>query len=110
LRIAFTRPTDSTAWGGEPIGIIREEGKRNPQRMAASGEHGEQLLRRVRTNRYGVAKVSGLSVPGDNDSSNFSLSFRARDKKGEVGHHIESMCTRAGLESAWRPTRPCTNE
>ena len=60
---------------------------------------GEQLLRRVRTNRYGVAKVSGLSVPGDNDSSNFSLSFRARDKKGEVGHHIESMwySGRAGI-------------
>ena len=51
----------------------------------------EQPLRRVRTNRYGVAKVSGLTVPGDADSGNFSLSLRARDHKGEVGHHTESM-------------------
>jgi hypothetical protein len=51
----------------------------------------EQPLRRVRTNRYGVAKVSGLTVPGNADSGNFSLSFRARDHKGEVGRHTESM-------------------
>jgi hypothetical protein len=51
----------------------------------------EQPLRRVHTNRYGVAKVKGLTVPSNADSSNFSLSFRARDHKGEIGHHTESI-------------------
>jgi len=51
----------------------------------------EQPLRHVRTNRYGIAKVSGLAIPGDLDSGNFALSFRARDRKGVVGHHTESL-------------------
>lgn len=51
----------------------------------------EQPLRHVRTNRYGVAKVSGLTVPGDAASQDSALSFKARDHKGEVGHHTESM-------------------
>jgi hypothetical protein len=51
----------------------------------------EQPLRHVRTNRYGVAKVSGLTVPDHANSGRFSLSFRARDHQGEVGQHTESM-------------------
>ncbi len=56
----------------------------------------EQFLRRVHTNHYGVAKVAGLNVPSpttssNNGSHNFDLSFHAKDNKGEVGHHIESM-------------------
>ena len=51
----------------------------------------KQPLRRIHTNRYGVAKVSGLTLPGGANSSDFSLSFRARDHKGAVGHHTESM-------------------
>jgi hypothetical protein len=56
----------------------------------------EQLLRRVHTNRYGVAKVAGLSVSSttthaDSASQGFDLSFRAKDSKGAVGHHVESM-------------------
>jgi len=58
---------------------------------AASSALIEQPLRLVHTNRYGVAKVSGLTIPNDGDSNDFSLSFRARDHKGRVGHHIESM-------------------
>jgi hypothetical protein len=50
----------------------------------------EEPLRHVRTNRYGLAKVSGLTIPNGDDSSGFSLSFLARDHKGEVGHHAES--------------------
>jgi hypothetical protein len=46
-----------------------------------------------------VVKVTGLTVPGNADSNNFSLSFRARDHKGEIGHHTESMwySDRAGI-------------
>jgi hypothetical protein len=51
----------------------------------------EQPLRRVHTNRYGVAKVSGLAAPGGADSSDFSLRFRARDREGAIGYHTESM-------------------
>jgi A-macroglobulin TED domain/Alpha-2-macroglobulin family/Carboxypeptidase regulatory-like domain/MG2 domain/Alpha-2-macroglobulin bait region domain/A-macroglobulin receptor binding domain/Macroglobulin domain MG3/Type II secretion system (T2SS), protein G len=63
---------------------------------AVSGEPVEQFLRRVHTNRYGVAKVAGLTTPGltgpaHSGSSNFELSFRAKDSKGAVGRHIEAM-------------------
>ncbi len=56
----------------------------------------EQFLRRVHTNRYGVAKVAGLSVPSvtapaDSVSQEFDLSFRAKDSKGAVGRHVESL-------------------
>jgi hypothetical protein len=56
----------------------------------------EQFLRRVHTNRYGVAKVTGLSVPSitapaDSTFRDFDLSFRAKDSKGAVGRHVESL-------------------
>lgn len=62
-----------------------------PSKNAALSAPVEQPLRRIHTNRYGVAKVSGLTIPSAGDSNDFSLSFRARDHKGEVGHHTESM-------------------
>jgi hypothetical protein len=66
-------------------------GSRQPSENVVLTAPVAQPLRHVRTNRYGVAKVSGLSVPGNADSENFSISFRARDHKGELGHHTESM-------------------
>jgi hypothetical protein len=56
----------------------------------------DQFLRRVHTNRYGVAKVTGLSVPsitapGNSASREFDLSFRVKDSKGAVGRHVESL-------------------
>ena len=65
-------------------------------KTANSGEPIEQFLRRVHTNRYGVAKVAGLTVPrlaakGDGVPTYFHLSFRAKDGKGAVGNHKESM-------------------
>ena len=60
-------------------------------KSAASSAPVRQFFRRVHTNRYGVVKVSGLTVPADADSNNFSLSFRARDHQGEIGHHTESL-------------------
>lgn len=51
-----------------------------------------QLLRRVRTNRYGVAKVSGLVLPSDADAADWQqLDLVARDGKGKTGHHVETM-------------------
>jgi hypothetical protein len=50
----------------------------------------QQMVRRVRTNRYGVAKVSALNIPAAPASRDSYISFRARDRKGLVGHHTES--------------------
>jgi hypothetical protein len=74
-------------WAGE---------QKSSKSNSTSAEPVEEFLRRVHTNRYGVAKVAGLSVPArtahsPNDSSNIELSFRAKDSKGEVGHHVESI-------------------
>ena len=57
---------------------------------------GPRFLQRVRTNRYGIAKVSGLNVPGGEDSENFQLSFRARDGKGATGRHTETIYSSSG--------------
>ncbi len=114
LPLEFYLSTDYADGSPAPCDVeINWAGEEQSSKKAASGEPVEQLLRRVRTNRYGVAKVSGLSVPGDNDTRNFSLSFRARDKKGEVGHHIESMwySRRAGIrvetdKTLYKPGEP----
>ena len=50
----------------------------------------QQPLRRVRTNRYGVAKVSGLNLPAAAAEGQFELTFLARDKKGLLGTYSES--------------------
>jgi hypothetical protein len=54
-----------------------------------------RFLRRVRTNRYGVAKVTGLAVPVRADSSEWNLDFRARDRQGRIGTQSESVWSRA---------------
>jgi hypothetical protein len=51
----------------------------------------EQLLRRVRTNRYGVAKVSGLNIPDVRGHSGADLRFVAKDSKGALGHQVERI-------------------
>jgi len=58
-----------------------------------AGSHAtwEQPLRRVHTSRYGLARVSGLKVPGDPDSGDAYLSLRATDRKGAAGHHTEGL-------------------
>jgi hypothetical protein len=67
------------------------EAATRPSKDAYFATSSGQPLRRVRTNRYGVAKVSGLTIPADADSGNFILSFKARNHKGDVGHQTESM-------------------
>jgi hypothetical protein len=58
---------------------------------AGSSSISELPLGRVRTNRYGLAKVSGLKVPGAPASGNVFLSFVATDRKGAGGHHGEGL-------------------
>src|SRR5712692_6467938 len=53
----------------------------------------ELALRTIRTNNYGIARVSGLIPPKDqdDDDSEVSLMFRARDGKGARGEHTETL-------------------
>jgi hypothetical protein len=56
------------------------------------GAHHGQLLRTIRTNRYGVAKVFGLTLPdvwGSDDE--LSALFHATDGKGVSGTHVEDL-------------------
>ena len=52
----------------------------------------ELLLRTIKTNRYGLAKVSALTLPKDSDEdADVSLMFRSRDDKGATGKHTENL-------------------
>lgn len=52
----------------------------------------EVPLRSVRTNSYGVAKISRLALPHNDDrNSNPQLGFFARDTQGRTGRHTEEM-------------------
>jgi len=51
------------------------------------------VLKTIRTNKYGIAKVTDLKLPNF-DSSNYyspSVTLTARDNAGETGHHTESF-------------------
>jgi hypothetical protein len=52
-----------------------------------------RVLQTIRTNRYGLAKVSALILPkeSEDEDEEISLLFRARDKKGSGGRHAESL-------------------
>ena len=45
----------------------------------------------LKTNSYGLAKVSDLQPPREKDSNKVYLRFSARDSKGAVGHRNESF-------------------
>lgn len=53
----------------------------------------ELALRTIQTNNYGIARVSGLIPPKnqDDDDSEVSLMFRARDGQGARGEHTETL-------------------
>jgi hypothetical protein len=46
---------------------------------------------RVRTNRYGVAKVTGPAVPEGETRGNLPLRFVARDREGRAGHYSDDF-------------------
>lgn len=49
-----------------------------------------RVLRSVRTNRYGVTKITGLALTEDEEIESV-LTFRALDRKGAVGRHSEDF-------------------
>jgi hypothetical protein len=49
------------------------------------------ILRTIRTNKYGIAKVAGLKLPDATSERDPSLNFTARNANGDLGHHIESF-------------------
>jgi hypothetical protein len=53
----------------------------------------ERALPAIRTNRYGIAKVRTFALPkeSDDNDSEVSLMFRARDGKGAGGQHTETF-------------------
>jgi A-macroglobulin TED domain/Alpha-2-macroglobulin family/Carboxypeptidase regulatory-like domain/MG2 domain/A-macroglobulin receptor binding domain/Macroglobulin domain MG3/Type II secretion system (T2SS), protein G len=51
----------------------------------------EREIVRVRTNRYGVAKVTGPAVSQDEARGNLSLRFVARDREGRAGHFSDDF-------------------
>ncbi|HQR33811.1 MAG TPA: MG2 domain-containing protein, partial [Blastocatellia bacterium] len=54
-------------------------------------EFAEQQLRTVRTNRFGIAKVSELALPVQTEDDEFALGLTANDSKGATGHHTENL-------------------
>lgn len=52
---------------------------------------GSELLRQVKTNRFGVAKVPQLRVPEDHDIKQFDLLFSARDNSGRTGTQTDTV-------------------
>ena len=50
----------------------------------------ENKLRTVKTNRFGLAKVSDLTLPATDDDE-FSLRLTANDGKGAIGNHTENL-------------------
>ena len=49
------------------------------------------VLKTIRTNKYGIAKVVGLKLPDATREREPSLNFTARNDSGDKGHHIESF-------------------
>ena len=51
----------------------------------------EVHLRRIHTNRFGVARVTGLMLPAETRANEYGLTFRARDRKGLNGFKTENV-------------------
>ena len=69
-------PTSVTQVAGEPRREVKEPDK---------------TILKVRTNRYGVAKVSGPAVKRDEARTSIPLRFVARDAEGRTGRHDEDF-------------------
>jgi hypothetical protein len=50
----------------------------------------ERLITRVQTNRYGVAKVTGLKIPDAEKTGEAQIIVDAKDDKGLTGHQTEN--------------------
>lgn len=56
-------------------------------------DQAETALRTIRTSKYGLAKVTGLTLPNQSEDSGsqVELMLRARDLKGMTGKHADSI-------------------
>ncbi len=63
----------------------------SPTKGNASQPASEKLLRQIRTNRYGVAKITGLNTPEIAKSGEFIFVLDAKDYKGSAGHQTENV-------------------
>ena len=72
------------------VAISEHVTSNNPTGMSFSTV--DQQLRVIRTNRYGVAKVSGLVLPGQTDEERqATLTFLAHDGKGATGQQTNTF-------------------
>jgi hypothetical protein len=59
---------------------------------SSSSTAGSAPVVTVRTNRYGVAKITGPPVTRENESGRYlSVNLLARDSRGRTGHHDEDL-------------------
>jgi hypothetical protein len=56
--------------------------------------HGRQTIRRIRTNRYGVAHVDQLRVSPAPETTSIDVEVLAEDKSGRSGTHTETFALR----------------
>lgn len=54
------------------------------------------ILRRVRTNRYGLARVDGLRLPSRTTRSHSGLVLEAQDRKGQTGYQSHGLWMHEG--------------
>lgn len=77
---------DVTVYGEEPPkAVFNPDGTRHEIREP------DRALFKVRTNRYGVAKVSAPPIARDEQRRNISVRFAARDRQGRAGTHGEDF-------------------
>lgn len=74
---------------------VMEQGKSVVTRVAGGPSREvrepDKTILKVKTNRYGVAKVIGPRVAKDDTRSNVPLRFVARDREGRTGRHEEDL-------------------
>jgi hypothetical protein len=73
------------------------ESEAHASQRAATSSSGQRRLRIVSTNAYGLAKVDDLRIFGRTEADEeVSLSFAARDARGQLGREDETIWTREG--------------
>jgi hypothetical protein len=98
IHIYVIRPRDS--YSANPklpleffVSTFYADGSPAPSRLTIRLAGDENpVLRQVRTNQYGLAKISQLRIPkSDENVSTLNLKMEAEDKDGQTGSHAESI-------------------
>ena len=59
--------------------------------VRAQSANSSKVLRQLKTNRYGVAKISQFQLPNDAELSSFDLQFDVRDADGKTGKQTDTV-------------------